>query len=70
VKLLRSLSLLPILLVPAFCQTDRIDLVSGKPGRAEAKVSGVVLHADEATLNHETGELIMRGHVHVTLPAE
>lgn len=68
-KLLRSISLLPILLVPAFCQTDRVDLVSDKPGRAEAKVSGLVIHADEVTLNRETGELQMRGHVHVTLPA-
>jgi hypothetical protein len=69
VKLLRSLFLLPILLVPAFCQTDRVDLISDKAGRAEAKVSGLVLRADEATLNSETGELRMRGHVHVTLPA-
>jgi hypothetical protein len=68
-KLLRSLSLLPILLVPALCQTDRVDVLSDKPGRAEAKVSGLVLRADEATLNRETGELKMRGHVHVTLPA-
>jgi lipopolysaccharide assembly outer membrane protein LptD (OstA) len=68
VKLLRSLSLLPIFLVPALCQTARVEL-SGQPGRAEVKVAGVVLHADEATLNHETGELILRGHVHVTLPA-
>jgi len=69
VKLSRPLFLLPILLIPAFAQTDRVDLVSGKPGRAEAKVSGVVLHADEASLNRETGELAMRGHVYVTLPA-
>jgi len=69
VKLLRSLFLLPILLAPAFCQTDRVDLISDKPGRAEAKVSGLVLRADEATLNRETGELRMRGHVQVTLPA-
>jgi hypothetical protein len=69
VELLRSLFLLPILLVPAFCQTDHVDLISDKPGRAEAKVSGLVLRADEATLNRETGELRMRGHVHVTLPA-
>ncbi len=68
-ELLRSLSLLSILLVPAFCQTDRVELISNKPGRAEAKVSGLVLHADEATVNRETGELKMRGHVHVTLPA-
>jgi len=69
VRPLRALSLLPILLVPAVCQTDRVDLVTDKPGRAEAKVAGAVLRADEATLNHETGELKMSGHVHVTLPA-
>lgn len=68
-KLLRSLSLLPILLAPAFSQADRVQLLSDKPGRAEAKVGGIVLRADEATLNRETGELRMRGHVHVTLPA-
>ena len=68
-RFLRSISLLPILLAPAFCQSDRVDLVSDKPGRAEAKVAGLVLHADEATVNRETGELKMRGHVRVTLPA-
>jgi len=55
--------------LPAFAQSDRVELLSDKPGRAEAKVLGVVLHADEATLNRETGELAMRGHVHVMLPA-
>jgi len=55
--------------LPAFAQSDRVELVSDKPGHAEAKVLGVVLHADEATLNRETGELTMRGHVHVMLPA-
>jgi hypothetical protein len=69
VKLLPSLFLLPILLVPALCQSDRVELVSAKPGRAEAKVAGLVLRADEATLNPDTGELKMSGHVHVTLPA-
>ena len=68
-ELLRSLTLLPILLAPAFCQSDRVDLVSDRPGRAEARVSGLLLRADEATLNRDTGELKMRGHVHVTLPA-
>ena len=68
-KLLRSLFLLPVLVVPAFCQTDHVALVSDRSGRAEAKVQGVVLRADAATLNRETGELKMRGHVHVTLPA-
>jgi hypothetical protein len=69
VRLLWSLFLPSMLLVPAFCQTERVDLISDKPGRAEAKVSGLVLRADAATLNHENGELKMRGHVHVTLPA-
>jgi hypothetical protein len=59
----------PSLLVPAFRQTDRVDLVSDKPGRAEAKVSGLVLRADAVSLNRETGELKLRGHVHVILPA-
>ena len=70
-KLLRSICLLPILIRPAFCQTDRVNLVSNKPGRAEAKVPGWYCETeeDEATLNRETGELQMRGHVHVTLPA-
>jgi hypothetical protein len=62
---------LPLLLLvaPAFAQTDRIELVSDKPGRAEARVSGIVLHADQATLSREREELQMRGHVHVLLPA-
>lgn len=68
-KQLPLLTLLPILLIPAFSQTDGVDLVSDKPGRMEAKVAGLVLRADEATLNRETGELKMRGHVHITLPA-
>jgi hypothetical protein len=29
----------------------------------------MMLHADQAALNRETGELLMRGHVHVALPA-
>jgi hypothetical protein len=69
VKLLRPLFLVTILLLPAFAQSDRLDLLSDKPGHAEAKILGVVLHADEATLNRETGELAMRGHIHVMLPA-
>ncbi|HEX3747101.1 MAG TPA: hypothetical protein VHW09_24360 [Bryobacteraceae bacterium] len=68
-RLLLSLFLLPTLLIPAFCQSDRVDLISNRPGRAEAKVAGITLRADEATLNRETGELKMRGHVHVILPA-
>jgi hypothetical protein len=69
VKLSRPLFLVTVLLLPAFAQSDRVDLVSDKPGRAEAKVLGLVLHADEATVNRDTGELVMRGHVHATLPA-
>ena len=68
-QLSRSLFLLTILLLPAFAQSDGVELRSDKPGRAEAKVLGLILHADEATLNRETGELAMRGHIHVTLPA-
>jgi hypothetical protein len=61
--------LLAMLLAPAFAQTDRVDLVSDKPGHAEARVFGLVLRAEEAKLNPETGELVMRGHVHAILPA-
>jgi len=60
---------LVLLIVPAFAQTDRIELLSDQPGRAAAKVSGILLHADQATLHRETGELQMRGHVSVLLPA-
>ena len=66
---MKLLPLLLLLLAPAFAQNDRVELVSDKPGRAEAKVSGLMLRADEATLNRETGELQMRGHVHILLPA-
>lgn len=61
--------LLAMLLAPAFAQNDRVDLISDKPGHAEARVFGLVLHAEEARLNPESGELVMRGHVHATLPA-
>ena len=57
------------LLLPAFAQTDRVDLVSDKPGHAEARVFGLILHAEDAKLNRDSGELVMRGHVHVILPA-
>jgi hypothetical protein len=69
VRLLRPLFLLLFYIAAAFGQSDRVELVSAKPGHAEAKAFGLILHADEATLNHDTGELCMRGHVHVTLPA-
>jgi hypothetical protein len=65
----KLLPLFVLLLAPAFAQSDRVDLLSDKPGRAEARVSGLMLHADEATLNRDTGELQMRGHVHILLPA-
>lgn len=68
-KLSRPLFLLAMLVAPAFGQLDRAELVSARSGRAEARVGSLVLHADEATLNRDTGELAMRGHVHVTLPA-
>jgi lipopolysaccharide assembly outer membrane protein LptD (OstA) len=79
VRLLPTLSLLPISLVPAFGQTGHIDLAADKLipeaavlrglGHARAKIGDLVLHADEATLRSETGELELRGHVHVILPA-
>lgn len=68
-QLSRPLFLVTILLLPAFAQSDGVELRSDKPGRAEVKVLGLILHADEATFNRETGELAMRGHIHVTLPA-
>ncbi len=73
VKFPRPLFLLPMLIAAAFGQdqdkTDRVDFVFDRVGHAEAKVFGMVLRADEATLNRDTGEIAMRGHVHVTLPA-
>jgi hypothetical protein len=65
------MKLLPLLLsiAPLLAQTDRIELISDKPGRAEARVSGLLVHADQATLNRETDELRMRGHVNILLPA-
>jgi hypothetical protein len=69
VKLPRPFFLVAILLLPAFAQSDRVELVSDKSGHAVAKVLGLILQADEATLNRETGELAMRGHVHAVLPA-
>ena len=68
-KLLSWLSLLPIFLAPAWGQIDHVDLVADKPGHARAEVAGLILQADEGALNKETGQLAMRGHVHVTLPA-
>lgn len=78
-RLLLTLSLLPISLVPAVGQTDHIDLAADKLtqeaavlrglGHARAKIGELVLHADEAILRSETGELELRGHVHATLPA-
>jgi lipopolysaccharide export system protein LptA len=77
--LLRTFSLLPVCLASAWCQTDRVDLVADKlthdsavvhgSGHARAKIGSLILQADEATLHQETGELEMRGHVHITLPA-
>jgi hypothetical protein len=73
VKLPRPLFLLPMLIAAAFGQDqdkiDRVDLVSDRTGHAEAKAFGLVLRADDATFNRDTGEIAMRGHVHVTLPA-
>jgi hypothetical protein len=38
-------------------------------GGVDAKFGPLVLHADEGSLNAETGELDLSGHVHATLPA-
>jgi hypothetical protein len=69
VTFLRPLILLAALLVPAFGQYDRAEIVSVRAGRTEARVGCLLFHADQATLNSETGELALRGRVHVTLPA-
>lgn len=65
------MKLLPfiLLIAPVFAQTDRIELLSSQPGHAQAKVSGILLHSDQAALDRENNELQMRGHVHVLLPA-
>ena len=78
-KFPRTLSLIPLVLAPAIGQTDRPDLAADKLvrddalvrglGHARAKLGDLVLQADEATWHNDTGELEMRGHVHVTLPA-
>lgn len=38
-------------------------------GHVEAKVGPFVLHGDQGTVHPETGEIDLRGHVNVTLPA-
>ena len=78
-KLLRVLGLLAAFLAPSFGQTDRVDLTADKLvhdaalvrglGHARARVGDLVLQADEATLRNQTGELELRGHVHIVLPA-
>ena len=68
-KFLRPLFLLLTLMAPVFGQYDRAEIVSVRAGRSEARVGCLVFHADQATLNHDTGELALRGRVHVTLPA-
>ncbi len=37
-------------------------------GAVEAKADQCMMRADEGTLNRETGEIDLRGHVHVVLP--
>jgi hypothetical protein len=66
---LRPLILLAALAAPALAQYDRAEIVSARAGRAEARVGCLIFHADQATLNPDTGELALRGRVHVTLPA-
>jgi lipopolysaccharide assembly outer membrane protein LptD (OstA) len=38
-------------------------------GGVEARMGKFVLHADEGTLNAATGEVDLRGHAHILLPA-
>jgi lipopolysaccharide assembly outer membrane protein LptD (OstA) len=38
-------------------------------GAVQAKAAGLILNSDEGTYNTETGEVDLRGHVRVTLPA-
>ena len=38
-------------------------------GGVETRIGQFVLHADEGTLNPETGEIDLRGHAHLVLPA-
>ena len=84
-KLLLTVSLLPILTAAGFAQassssgSDHCDLTAanltreGKlvraSGQVKAKSEAVDLSADEATCNSDTGELELRGHVHAALPA-
>lgn len=84
-RLLSRLSLLPVLLTPAIGQTSppadsgRANLVAEKltrngaqvhaVGHAQATIGALAFHADEATFRSDTGELELRGHVRVALPA-
>ena len=78
-KLVWTLSLLAVLPASDFGQSGPIELTADKlvsdaaqvqgVGHARARIGPLVLQADEATWRRETGELEMRGHVHVTLPA-
>ena len=64
-----ALLIVPPIAQPALAQMDRVELLSNQPGRAEARVAGIELHGDQATIDRDTGELQMRGHVHILLPA-
>jgi hypothetical protein len=84
-KLLSVISLLPVLLTPAIAQTapqpgsGRVELSADKLvrdgvllkglGHARAEIGSLIFQADEATLRSDSGELELRGHVRVALPA-
>ena len=83
--LLFTLSLLPLWVAAGVAQTpsptdfDDLALTADKlirnegvlrgVGHVKAKLGPLVIQADEATSNSETGELQLRGHVQATLPA-
>ena len=84
-RLLSIASLLPVFLAPAIGQmpppadSGRVDLAADRlirngdllrgVGHARARIGALAFQADEATWHSGTGELELRGHVQVTLPA-
>jgi len=85
VKLLLPVCLLSILSAAAAAQTDSSSILDGcqlnavkvthdgkllrGSGQVHAKGGGLSVSGDEATCNTDTGELDVRGHAQVTLPA-
>jgi lipopolysaccharide assembly outer membrane protein LptD (OstA) len=75
------LSLLPIVLAAAQTPTGLgpVEVVANRlvrdgaviqaTGHVHATIGGLAFEADEATMNSQTSELELRGHVRVTLPA-